>query len=53
MCINETVHGFEINEENFPWSKIPKGVAIVGDMSSDIGSFKINWDRFDMVYAGV
>lgn len=53
MCVNETVHGFEFTEENFPWSKIPKDVAIVGDMSSNIGTFKINWDRFDVVYAGV
>ena len=53
MCINETVHGFEITEENFPWSKIPKDMVIVGDMSSNIGTFKINWDRFDVVYAGV
>jgi phosphoserine aminotransferase len=53
ICINETVHGFEITEENFPWELIPKGVAIVGDMSSNIGTVKINWDRFDVVYAGV
>lgn len=26
---------------------------VVGDMSSDIGSTKINWKRYDVVYAGV
>ena len=53
MCANETVHGFEITDTNFPWEKIPKDMVVVGDMSSNIGSFKINWDRFDVVYAGV
>lgn len=53
MCVNETVHGFEINADNFPWSKIPNDMVVVGDMSSNIGSFKINWDRFDVIYAGV
>ena len=53
ICINETVHGFEITDENFPWDAIPKDVAVVGDMSSNIGTCKINWDRFSVVYAGV
>lgn len=53
MCVNETVHGFEITADNFPWSKIPNDMVVVGDMSSNIGSFKINWDRFDVIYAGV
>lgn len=53
ICINETVHGFEITEENFPWHKFPKDMCIVGDMSSNIGTRKINWDRFSVVYAGV
>jgi len=50
--MNETVNGFEFTEENFPWHKIPKGVATVCDMSSNIGSRPINWDHFDVVYAG-
>jgi len=52
VCINETVHGFEITEDNFPWHLIPKDVAIVGDMSSNIATRKINWNRFSVVYAG-
>lgn len=52
ICINETVHGFEITDENFPWHKIPKGVAIVGDMSSNIATRPIDWGKFDVVYAG-
>ena len=50
VCSNETVHGFEITEENFPWYLFPS--VIVGDMSSNIGTRKINWDRFSVVYAG-
>jgi len=52
FCVNETVNGFEITEENFPWHKIPKDMVKVGDMSSNIGTRKINWDHFDVVYAG-
>ena len=52
ICLNETVHGFELTETNFPWEMIPKGVAIIGDMSSNIGTRPINWDRFDVVYGG-
>jgi phosphoserine aminotransferase len=52
VCTNETVHGFEITEENFPWYLFPKDMVIVGDMSSNIGTRKINWNRFSMVYAG-
>jgi len=52
VCINETVHGFKINEESFPWDKFPKDLCVVGDMSSCIGTEKVNWNRFDVVYAG-
>lgn len=52
MCSNETVHGFEITEENFPWSLFPEDMCIVSDMSSNIGTRKINWKRFSCVYAG-
>lgn len=52
VCSNETVHGFEITEENFPWYLFPKDMVIVGDMSSNIGTRKINWNRFSVVYAG-
>lgn len=52
ICVNETVHGFEITDDNFPWHKIPKDVAVVGDMSSNIATRKINWNRYSVVYAG-
>jgi phosphoserine aminotransferase len=52
LCVNETVHGFEITDDNFPWAKIPKDIPIVGDMSSNIATRKINWDRYSVVYAG-
>ena len=52
VCTNETVHGFEITEDNFPWYLFPKNMIIVGDMSSNIGTTKINWNRFSVVYAG-
>lgn len=53
VCVNETVHGFEIREDNFPWQMFPEDTVVVGDMSSDIGTFKINWKRYDVIYAGV
>ena len=52
ICINETVHGFEITEDNFPWHLIPSDMCVVGDMSSNIGTRPINWKRFSVVYAG-
>jgi phosphoserine aminotransferase len=52
ICCNETVHGFEFDEENFPWDRVPKDMVVVGDMSSNIGTRPINWDHFDVVYAG-
>lgn len=52
ICINETVHGFEITDDNFPWHKIPKNVPIVGDMSSNIATRPIDWSKFSVVYAG-
>ena len=53
VCVNETVHGFEITDENFPWHVFPKDMVVVGDMSSNIGTRNINWDRYGVVYAGV
>ena len=54
ICVNETVHGFDVDATgNFPWHLIPKDVAIVGDMTSCIGTRPIDWKRFDVVYAGV
>lgn len=52
VCVNETVHGFKINETNFPWNKFPEDMVIVGDMSSCIGTEPINWNRYSVVYAG-
>ena len=52
VCVNETVNGFEISEENFPWHLFPKDMVVVGDMSSNIATRTINWDRFGVVYAG-
>jgi phosphoserine aminotransferase len=52
VCVNETVHGFKIGEDNFPWDKFPKDLVIVGDMSSCVATEKINWDRYQVIYAG-
>ena len=51
-CVNETVHGFALDQANFPWDKIPKDMVIVGDMSSNIATFPIDWKHFDVIYAG-
>jgi phosphoserine aminotransferase len=52
ICVNETVHGFEITDDNFPWHLIPSDVPIVGDMSSNIATRMIDWKRYSVVYAG-
>lgn len=52
FCCNETVNGFEQNYDTFPWHLIPKGMPIIGDMSSNIGTKPIPWDKFDMVFMG-
>jgi len=52
FCSNETVNGFEFNNETFPWHLIPKDMPVIGDMSSNIGTKAIPWDKFAMVFAG-
>lgn len=52
FCANETVDGFEIDFDNFPWHKIPKDMPVCADMSSNIGTNKIPWDKMGVVYAG-
>jgi phosphoserine aminotransferase len=52
VCMNETVHGFEIKEDEFPWEKFPKDICIIGDLSSNMGTRKIDWNKFSCVYAG-
>ena len=53
-CQNETVHGFQFQDSGeaaFP-HKLVEGMTVVCDMSSDIGSRKIEWDNFGVIYAG-
>jgi phosphoserine aminotransferase len=38
FCSNETVNGFEFNENTFPWHLIPKDMPVIADMSSNIGT---------------
>jgi phosphoserine aminotransferase len=47
ICANETIEGIQ-------WPSFPttQGVPLVADMSSEILSRPLPWDRFDMVYAG-
>jgi phosphoserine aminotransferase len=52
MCTNETVNGIEFPFTAFPFDKFPKDCAIVCDMSSNIGTCEIPWDKVAMVYAG-
>jgi len=37
---------------HFPFHLVPEGVPVVCDMSSDIGSRKVDWSKYGMVYAG-
>ena len=43
---NETIHGLQM----FDWPDL--GVPLVADMSSDMMSRSIPWERFDLVYGG-
>ena len=49
-CDNETVQGFEFHD--FPFQKVPKGQILVCDMSSNLLTKEIDWNRYDLVYAG-
>jgi len=49
-CDNETIQGFEFT--NFPFHVIPEGQLVVCDMSSNFCSKKIDWSKYDVVYAG-
>lgn len=50
FCDNETIQGFEFND--FPFHAIPKGQLVVCDMSSNFCSRRIDWSKYDVVYAG-
>jgi phosphoserine aminotransferase len=52
MCSNETVNGFEFDENTFPWHLIPNDMPIIGDMSSNIGTKPVRWDKYAMVFMG-
>lgn len=52
FCCNETVNGFEFDYDTFPWHLIPKDIPIIGDMSSNVGTKPIPWDKFSMIYMG-
>lgn len=45
FCPNETVNGFEISFDTFPWHKIPKDQPVCLDMSSNIGTCHIPWEN--------
>jgi len=48
-CDNETIHGVEFND--FPFEKV-EGLELVCDMSSNIGTRPIQWEKYGVVYAG-
>jgi len=52
FCTNETVNGFEFNFDTFPWHLIPEGMPVVCDMSSNVGTNHIPWDKISMVFMG-
>lgn len=49
-CDNETIHGVEFND--FPFEKVPEGVNLVCDMSSNFATRPIDWNKYGVVYAG-
>lgn len=48
-CDNETIHGVEFND--FPFDKV-EGMTLISDMSSNIGTRPIDWEKYGVVYAG-
>lgn len=48
-CDNETVHGVEFKE--FPYEMIG-GMTLVCDMSSNMCSRPVDWEKYGVVYAG-
>ena len=52
FCANETVNGFEFDFDTFPWHLFPKEMPIIVDISSNIGTKTVPWDKVAMVYMG-
>lgn len=52
FCSNETVNGWEWDFDYFPWHLIPKDCPVCIDMSSNIGTNYIPWDKVGVIYAG-
>ena len=46
LTTNETIHGVQMH--SIPESPVP----LIADMSSDIFSKQLDWNKFDMIYAG-
>lgn len=44
--------GAKANDSEFPFHLVPEGVPVICDMSSDIGSRPVDWNKYGMVYAG-
>jgi len=47
ICANETIEGIQ-----WPSFPVTQDVPLIADMSSEILSRPLPWDRFDLVYAG-
>jgi len=47
LCSNETIGGIQ-----WPYFPDTKGVPVIADMSSDIMSRPLPWEKLEMVYAG-
>ena len=43
---------FEFDFETFPWHLIPKDMPVVCDMSSNIGTKNVPYDKLAMIYMG-
>ena len=52
LCSNETVNGFEMDLNKFPWQLFPRDMPVAVDMSSNIGTVEVPWDKLGVVYMG-
>jgi phosphoserine aminotransferase len=52
FCANETVDGVEFDLNKFPWHLFPEDIPACIDMSSNIGTCDVPWDKVGVVYFG-
>ena len=50
-CTADTRHGFEFH--NFPYHGVPASNVLCADMSANLGTRRVDWSRYGVVYAAM